>query len=151
MHKRRGHANLTEIILSGLIIFIITTDVLFTGSFAMASDNRLNSKTINSDYVLHIKKAQGEIVLDGVIDEADWQVADVATDFYMVMPYDTSYSEAVSEIRMTYDDQAIYLSLVFYDVIPGPRPVESLRRDFSFGNNDNFLLFLDPFNDQTTG
>ena len=151
MHKRRGHANLTEIILSGLIIFILTTDVLFKGSFALASDNRQNGKTINSDYVLHIKKAQGEIVLDGVIDEADWQVADVATDFYMVMPYDTSYSEAVSEIRMTYDDQAIYLSLVFYDVIPGPRPVESLRRDFNFGNNDNFLLFLDPFNDQTTG
>jgi hypothetical protein len=40
---------------------------------------------------------------------------------------------------MTYDDKAIYLSLVFYDlVIPGERIVESLRRDFSFGNNDNF-------------
>ena len=26
-----------------------------------------------------------------------------------------------------------------------------MRRDFSFGKNDNFLLFLDPFNNQTTG
>ena len=108
-------------------------------------------RPINSDYVLHIKKMQGDIVLDGVIDEEDWLNAEVATDFYMVTPYDTSYSEAISEIRMTYDDQALYLSLVFYDVIPGPRPVESLRRDFSFGNNDNFLMFIDPFNDRTTG
>ncbi len=110
-----------------------------------------SSGPLNSGYVLNIKKMQGSIVLDGVIDEPDWKDADVATDFYMVMPYDTSYSEAVSEIRMTYDDDAIYLSLVFYDVVPGPRLVESLRRDFSFGNNDNFLLFLDPFNDRTTG
>ncbi len=29
--------------------------------------------------------------------------------------------------------------------------VESLRRDFTFGKNDNFLLFMDPFDDQTNG
>jgi hypothetical protein len=29
--------------------------------------------------------------------------------------------------------------------------VESLRRDFNFGKNDNFLLFMDPFDDQTNG
>ena len=113
--------------------------------------DRNQTGPINSNYVLNIKKMEGTITLDGVIDEKDWLNADVATDFFMVMPYDTSYSEAVSEIRMTYDDQAIYLALVFYDVIPGPRVVESLRRDFSFGNNCNFLLFLDPFNDMTTG
>ena len=94
---------------------------------------------------------EGAIVLDGIIDEEGWLNADVATDFYMVTPYDTSYSEAVSEIRMTYDDDAFYLSLVFYDAVPGPRPVESLRRDFRFGNNDNFLMFIDPFDDRTTG
>ncbi len=112
---------------------------------------RAAGEPINSDYVLNIRKMEGEIVLDGVIDEKDWLLADVATDFFMVTPYDTSYSEAVSEIRMTYDDDALYLSLVFYDVEPGPRVVESLRRDFSFGTNDNFLMFIDPFNDLTTG
>ncbi len=110
-----------------------------------------SGESINSNYVLHIRKMERSIVLDGVIDEEDWLNADVATDFYMVTPYDTGYSEAVSEIRMTYDDQALYLALVFYDVQPGPRLVESLRRDFSFGNNDNFLMFIDPFNDRTTG
>ena len=29
--------------------------------------------------------------------------------------------------------------------------VESLRRDFNFGKNDNFIFFLDPFNDLTNG
>ena len=40
---------------------------------------------------------------------------------------------------------------VFYNNPPGPYYVESLRRDFQFGKNDNFLIFMDPFNNQTTG
>jgi hypothetical protein len=144
----------TSAFLQGLLIFFLILSVNFLAYSSPGLRQQRNTDTsgpINSSYVLNIKKMEGDITLDGIIDESDWLNADVATDFYMVMPYDTSYSEAVSEIRMTYDDQAIYLSLVFYDVISGTRIVESLRRDFSFGNNDNFLLFLDPFNDQTTG
>lgn len=29
--------------------------------------------------------------------------------------------------------------------------VESLKRDFAFGKNDNFLLFMDPYDDRTNG
>ena len=29
--------------------------------------------------------------------------------------------------------------------------VESLRRDFNFSKNDNFIFFLDTYNDQTNG
>jgi hypothetical protein len=95
---------------------------------------------------------KGEIILDGVIDEDDWLRADVADNFFMVTPYDTSYSHAKSEIRMTYDDDALYLALIFFDASEeAPRVVESLRPDFRFGTNDNFLVFIDPFRDLTTG
>jgi hypothetical protein len=52
---------------------------------------------------------------------------------------------------MTYDDQNLYLIVVNHHLLEGPYMVESLRRDFSFGKNDNFLLFMDPFDDQTNG
>ena len=29
--------------------------------------------------------------------------------------------------------------------------MESLRRDFTFGKNDNFIVFIDTYNDQTNG
>ena len=29
--------------------------------------------------------------------------------------------------------------------------VESLRRDFNFSKNDNFIFFIDPFDDRTNG
>lgn len=149
--KRKSRRNRISIIM--LLIWIVIPPGL--SAQVDRTENGSNDGTIrtsvNSHYVLNIQKVQGTITLDGVIDEEDWLRADVADEFFMVTPYDTSYSEAKSEIRMTYDDDAIYLSLIFFDVIDAPRVVESLRRDFAFGTNDNFLLFLDPFNDLTTG
>ncbi len=114
-------------------------------------DNVSSLGSVNHDYKIHAKKIAGTIKLDGIIDEADWLKAEVAKDFYMVLPYDTGHSVAKSEVRMVYDDKAFYLAVIFHDTLPGRRPVESLRKDFVFFNNDNFLVFIDTFNDQTTG
>src|ERR1035437_4449935 len=105
--------------------------------------------TVNHNFKIHAKRTTGVIKLNGIIDEADWLKAEKATDFYMALPYDTGHSVAKSEVRMVYDDKAFYLAVIFHDTIPGRRPVESLRKDFLFANNDNFLVFIDSFNDQT--
>uniref|UniRef100_UPI0025DB380D DUF5916 domain-containing protein n=1 Tax=Algoriphagus sp. TaxID=1872435 RepID=UPI0025DB380D len=55
------------------------------------------------------------------------------------------------DVRMTYDDENLYLLVENFHAVEGPYMVESLRRDFSFGKNDNFLLFMDPFDDLTNG
>ena len=114
-------------------------------------DNLSSLGSVNHDYKIHAKRITGPIKLDGIIDEADWLKAEVANDFYMVLPYDTGHSAARSEVRMVYDDKAFYLAVLFHDTLPGRRPVESLRKDFVFVNNDNFVVFIDTFNDQTTG
>ena len=117
----------------------------------LRKDSLSIKRTVNQKYQVHAKRLEGTIKLDGIINEEDWLKAEKATDFFMVLPYDTGHSVAKSEVMMAYDDKAFYLALIFHDTIPGKRPVESLRRDFVFGNNDNFLLFIDPYNDQTTG
>ncbi|MFC4871994.1 DUF5916 domain-containing protein [Negadavirga shengliensis] len=106
---------------------------------------------INRSYRLHIQKAESPIMIDGVVDEQAWLDADVAKDFYMILPMDTSYSQVETEVRMTYDDENLYLLVINHHAVPGPYYVESLRRDFVFGKNDNFLLFMDTFDDQTNG
>lgn len=98
-------------------------------------------QTFNKDYVLRVKKAQNPIQIDGVVDEPDWIKAEKATNFYRVLPVDTGMAESQSEVVMTYDDKAFYLAFTFFDTIPGKRIAESFRRDFVFGNNDNFLVF----------
>ena len=102
-------------------------------------DSLLLKKTINSDYKIHVKKMEGSIRLDGIVDEEDWKKAGKADNFYMVLPYDTSYSAAKSEVRMLYDEKAFYVGIVFHDTLPGKRPVESLRRDFTLDRKSTRL------------
>lgn len=89
--------------------------------------------------------------MDGAVDDEAWGHTDVAKDFFAVLPMDTSFAKVKTEVRMTYDDQHLYLLAICHHLLPGPYMVESLRRDFAFGKNDNFLLFMDPFDDQTNG
>ncbi|MBC8152085.1 MAG: carbohydrate binding family 9 domain-containing protein [Bacteroidetes bacterium] len=106
----------------------------------------------NEAYQLPVSRATSPVSIDGSVDEPAWQTAQVATDFWMVLPTDTSRARVRTDVRMTYDDQNVYLSAVCYlGDVPGPYIVESLRRDWNFGKNDNFILFMDTFDDQTNG
>jgi len=105
----------------------------------------------NESYQLNLHRATSPIKIDGVLDEEAWQKAEVATDFYMVLPMDTSAARVRTEVRMTYDNEHLYLIATCFHLLPGRYFVESLRRDFTFGKNDNFLLFMDTFDDQTNG
>lgn len=105
----------------------------------------------NGAYQLHIRKATSPIKIDGVVDEQAWRDAEAATNFFMILPMDTSFAKVRTDVRMAYDQQNIYLLVENFNGAPGPYMVESLRRDFSFLKNDNFLLFMDPFDDQTNG
>ena len=107
--------------------------------------------TFNKDFIYNVKKSQSAIEIDGIIEEPDWQLAQKATDFRLVLPIDTGYALQPSEILMTYDDKAFYIAQIFYDTFPGKRIMESFRRDFNFGSNDNLLVFFDTFLDQTNG
>ena len=105
----------------------------------------------NASYKYHIRRATSNIVVDGAGDEPAWQQADSAVNFHMVLPMDTSLAKIPTVVRMTYDDHNLYILAVCYTTIPGPNMVESLKRDFSFVKNDNFIFFIDPFDARTDG
>jgi len=135
-----------------ILLFLIV--MIVSPVFALAYFNTENDTTVNTfnkDFVYNLKKAQSPIVLDGVIDEPDWKAAQKADKFYKVTPIDTGFATQPSTMLMTYDDKALYVAQIFYDTIPGKRVMESFRRDFSFNNNDNLLIFFDTFRDQTNG
>jgi len=109
------------------------------------------SQSNAEDYLLHIKRATDKIVIDGVLDEDSWTTADVAKDFHRITPMDTGYAETRTEVRLTYDDKNMYMAVVCWDPIEGANLIASLRRDFSFSQNDNFFSIIDPFLDKTNG
>jgi hypothetical protein len=110
------------------------------------------TKGINRDkYRINISHSKSIINIDGILDEPVWATADKANHFQRVQPTDTGFAIAQTEVKVTYDESNLYVGIICYDPTPGKRPVESLRRDFSFIKNDNFIVFIDTYNDQTNG
>ncbi|MDP2337698.1 MAG: DUF5916 domain-containing protein [Bacteroidota bacterium] len=132
-----------------LNLFSYSAKKHFPGIKGLQNDSVVHKK--NENFILHVKKATGPIKIDGLISEPDWDKAEKAKDFRLVLPVDTGFPKSPSEVVMTYDDKAFYLGITFFDTIPGKRIMESFRRDFVFGNNDNVLVFFDTFLDQTSG
>jgi hypothetical protein len=115
-------------------------------AFSLLAQNEFSNDV---KYVLHIKKATSKIVIDGKLDETDWQTATPVTNFKQNLPSDTSQAEMQTIARVTFDDQFIYVSGVCYQ--PHKYTVQSLRRDYPNSSSDNFFVTLDPFRDKLNG
>ena len=137
------------------IYFVMFRFFFFFILFAFITGNtQIYSQSIgiNRDkFRIEIKQTDNEISIDGILDEPAWFSAGKADHFLRVLPTDTGFAIAQTEVRLTYTPTTLYMAITCFDPTPGKRPVESLRRDFNFGKNDNFLVFIDTYNDQTNG
>jgi hypothetical protein len=122
--------------------------LLFTALFFTIT---VFSQKKNNGFQLYIRKASSSIQLDGALTEQAWKDADAATDFWMVLPMDTAQATVKTAVRMCYDANYLYVIAVCFHKAEQKYMVESLKRDFSFGKNDNFIFFMDTFDDQTNG
>lgn len=109
------------------------------------------TQKINYSRQLQIKETNAPVKIDGSEDDAAWEAAAAATGFQMVLPMDTSKARVLTAVKMSYDRENLYLLAVNFHAPGQPFMVESMKRDFIFGKNDNFLLFMDPFDDKTNG
>jgi hypothetical protein len=110
------------------------------------------SKGINREkYRINISETNNSVNLDGILDDPVWLNADKTCKFQRVLPTDTGFAISQTEVRLSYTKSTLYIGVTCFDTLKGKRPVESFRRDFSFGKNDNFIVFIDTYNDQTNG
>ncbi|WP_298498446.1 DUF5916 domain-containing protein [uncultured Algibacter sp.] len=85
--------------------------------------------------------------IDGVLNESIWSNLQVATDFIQFKPEvgKSPTKEKRTEVKMCYDDNAIYISAYLYD-----NP-EDIMRQFTqrdnFGQSDFFGIIFNPNND----
>jgi hypothetical protein len=105
--------------------------------------------TVGYTQSLSARKITGPIVLDGEMNEPEWAAAEVATKFRQYFPFDTSYANAQTEVRVLYDDQNIYLFAKMYNMGLRSYVTPSLRRDFRGEANDGISFVFDTFRDRT--
>ena len=88
------------------------------------------------------------ITIDGNLDESQWQNAPVAKDFFMFAPDNGKEvaKEKDTEVRILYDNEAIYIGAILLDPEPNKILKELTQRDDQ-GTSDNFGVFINGFND----
>jgi hypothetical protein len=97
---------------------------------------------------LQTKFITDNITIDGKIDEDAWKSAPVAKDFIMFEPDNGKpiADNKKTEIKVLYDNDAIYVAALMYDNEPNKILKEISQRD-NFGASDIFGVFVNGYND----
>lgn len=96
-----------------------------------------------------LQRLSGPITLDGIPDEEAWdEIEPLALTMYE--PEFRGTSQRRIQLRLAYDDEAIYFSARFFREDLSRIRAFSLTRD-QWKGDDGFGLFLDTFNDNENG
>src|ERR1700676_3655440 len=90
--------------------------------------------------------------IDGILDDDAWKNVPIATDFVELQPTPGRHEkqEERTEVKIIYDNTAIYIAARMYE--PDPRKVarELTTRD-NVGNDDFIGIILDTYHDGING
>ena len=90
---------------------------------AQLSEPTADGKRINAT------RSDSPPVLDGLVDDAVWQTADVVGDFLQREPQEGDQPSERTEVRILYDEENLYFGLVLYDSDPAAIRATQARRD----------------------
>jgi hypothetical protein len=88
-------------------------------------------------------------VIDGRLDDPEWADAPVATDFVQTRPHAGRPASQRTEVRILYDDAALYVAARMYDTAPDSIVAQLARRDVDV-HSDWFHVGIDSYFDRRT-
>ena len=87
------------------------------------------------------------IKIDGILNDEGWKNIPVANDFIQLDPTEGNPVTQKTEVRITYDNVAVYVSAMMYDNAPDSILHElGLRDEGESLNADRFRFAIDTYN-----
>lgn len=130
-----------------IIPVLILLFVVFTSTNIAAQS--INGIAHQEHYRLHIRKTSEPVKSDGELTEQVWKEAEVATGFTNWSPQDIGNPKRQTEVRVTYNSQALFFAFTGYDTTYDI--IKTLKRDAEIGASDGVAIVLDPVNQRTNG
>lgn len=121
-----------------LFVFLCYTSHLFAGA---EKDTVIIRRTMEAIRVSVKPK------IDGVLDDEAWKNAPIASGFEQNSPTEKAPISFPTEVRITYDNTAIYIGAMCYDPNPDSIKKQLGLRDDAL-NADNFRVVFDTYNTQ---
>jgi hypothetical protein len=100
--------------------------------------------------VAEATRRNGPIAIDGKLDEAAWALAKPTSGFLQSYPTPGGQPVDPTEVRILYDDQALYVGIRMHDAHPDSIAAQLARRDASGIYSDWVHLIIDSYRDRRT-
>ncbi|HEY5666909.1 MAG TPA: carbohydrate binding family 9 domain-containing protein [Gammaproteobacteria bacterium] len=91
------------------------------------------------------------INVDGVLDEAVWGRVTLIDDLHQVEPVEFAEPSQRTEIRVFYDDEALYVGARLWDTEADRITANVLRQGDGLDSEDRITIILDPYLDRRSG
>lgn len=113
----------------------------------------LGQETPPTNEPKHVRAVRVESapVIDGRLDEPEWQRADVITDFHQIRPGNGATPSERTEVYLLYTADAMYIGARMYDSEPHLIATPTIRHNQGLGADDRLVVILDPFNTRRVG
>lgn len=95
-------------------------------------------------------RVRGALSIDGRLNDPAWSGATMVASLTQRVPQEGAPPTQRTEIRLLYDDNALYIGVRLYDSAPDSVKALLARRD-RMVSADRFLIFLDPYHDRRSG
>lgn len=127
---------------------IATAATIVLGARVGAAQDSTAQRTTPARPTARSVRRSGPVIIDGVLDERAWQGAPPITAFTQQQPTEGAPATQRTEVRVLYDDGALYIGARMYDT-QGARGVrrQLVRRDAQV-SSDLLTIDLDPFRDR---
>jgi len=90
-----------------------------------------------------------EVKVDGVLDEAEWELAEILTGFTQLEPEYGKQASFSTKVRVLYSKKFIYFGIECDDPDPDKVSTKITKRDGSVSNDDAIALIIDSFDDNS--
>lgn len=122
------------------LLLVYSTEVLAT----VSDSSKLN---------ISVFPTRDTIIIDGKLQESAWNSAARFNDFWMHYPVDTIRAGKQTEVRVTYNDEFLYIAAICHDTTARTPIIQTLSRDQEgfYWVSDAFAVVLDPTNQGKNG
>ena len=126
-----------------------STELAWRVFFALLTAFALSASALETKAV-EAHAVRSEIVLDGILNEPDWQ-GPAATGFTQREPVAGAASTEPTEVRIAYTPATLYIGIRALDSDPRAVTAKEMRNDAELYNDDAVAILLDTFLDHRNG
>ncbi len=126
----------------------LTLAVALTVSVSLSSSGELAAQQSRTTTATQVATAP---VIDGRLDDETWSGLMPLTGFTQREPTEGQPVSQRTEVRLAYDDEALYVGAWMFDEDPSGIVLGQTLRDASLINSDAFVVVLDTYLDRQNG